>query len=159
MKKIIFFLIGVSISFCSCNTEDTNIQNDISTKELVKKAIIEFDKSAVKTGKYEGYLFLRNKEQQTEDFALERMELLVQNFLSEQTPEFIDVYTKLVNLGITADEFRTISSDFEYLRLEFQSNNKEFQCCGDSPRATLLDSFFDFICGCDDGDDENEDEE
>ena len=159
MKKILLFFIILYVSVISCNEEDANIQDDISTKELVKNALIEFNKSAVKTGKYKDYLHRKNENKEDHNLAPEELERLVQDFLGDQTPEFIEAYNKLVDLKITSEEFKLISSEFDYMRIQFQVDTKGLQCCSGNPRATLLDSFFDFICGCDDSDNEDEDEE
>ncbi|WP_106794837.1 hypothetical protein [Aquimarina sp. Aq78] len=155
MRKLLLFTCVISfLTVISCSRDEESTQVSLTEKEyLVKQTIIEFNNSAVKTGKYEAFIKDVSQKSVTTPLNSVELEAMVQGFLGDQTQAFLDVYYQLVALNITPEEFHVIASQFEYLRLNvITSSNKSDGCCGTGGSVGTADKIFlaliDFFCGC-----------
>ncbi|WP_271766402.1 hypothetical protein [Aquimarina algiphila] len=150
MRKLLLFICVISfLTVGSCSKEEESSEVSLTEKEyLVKQTIIEFKKSAIKTGKLN--VFIRsisiNQKSVEEPLSETELETMVQSFLGDQTQAFLDLYYQLIELNITGDEFRSISYQFEYLR-GIQTSSKS-SCCGASTGNEIVDVLASFFCGC-----------
>jgi len=131
-KFLLLTMIGTLLTITSCSKEESVEEISQEEKEqLVKETLIEFNKSAVKNGKFQ--VFKNTFRQKTADdqFTQEELETMVQEFLGDQTQDFLDLYYQLEALNITSEEFRSIADQYEELRLEIIENlNKRSRICG-----------------------------
>lgn len=121
MKKQLLFIVGLFLlTIISCSKEDSS-EITISEKEdLVKQTLIEFNNSAVKTGKLDDFTKIISRKSSEKDFTTIQLEVLFQDFLGDQTQEFINLYNILIDLEITPEEFFIIASQFDYLRINLR---------------------------------------
>ncbi|WP_109436903.1 MULTISPECIES: hypothetical protein [Aquimarina] len=152
MRKLLLFTFIISfLTVGSCSRDEGSNEVSLTEKEyLVKQTIIEFNNSAVKTGKYHEFINSVAQKSASEPISPERLEAMIQEFLGDQARAFLDVYYQLKALNLTSEEFRSIASQFEYLRINFEVDpSKSFGCCqfGGAGNSRLHD-LLDFVCGC-----------
>ncbi len=151
MKKLLLFtLVFFFIAITSCTRDEEIPEVSQEEKEhLVEKVLVEFNKSAIKTGKYQEFINSAVQKTTSSSFNRSELEVMVENFFGDQTQSFLDAYDRLEALNLTSEEFHQIAHRFEYLRI-YVGSNKALGCCeiGD-----YLDDkggdLFDFVCGCD----------
>ncbi|MEW7291541.1 hypothetical protein [Aquimarina sp. 2304DJ70-9] len=116
MKKLLLFtLIFSLIGITSCTKDEEHLEISQEEKELlVKQTIIEFNKSAIETGKFQQ--FMTSVPQKTA--SGQDVEALFQEFLGEQSQTFLDLYYQLEAINMTGEEFKSIADQYEYLRLD-----------------------------------------
>ncbi|EZH74025.1 hypothetical protein ATO12_14205 [Aquimarina atlantica] len=155
MRKLLLFTFVISfLTVISCSQDEETTQVSLAEKEyLVKQTIIEFNNSAVKTGKYEAFIKDVSQKSVTAPLSQTELETMVQGFLGDQTQAFLDVYYQLVVLNLTPEEFYSIAYQFEYLRLNVKMrSNKNSGCCdaSDSVGANYkeLGALLNWACGC-----------
>ncbi len=121
MKKQLLFIVGLFLlTIISCSKEDSS-EITISEKEdFVKQTLIEFNNSAVKTGKLDDFTKIISRKPSEKEFSTIELEALFQDFLGDQTQEFINLYNILIDLEITPDEFFLIANQFDYLRINLR---------------------------------------
>ncbi len=145
MKKLLLFtLIFTFIGISSCTKDEEHL--DISQEEkelLVKQTIIEFNKSAIETGKFQK--FMTSISQKTS--GDQDVEALFREFLGEQSQAFLDLYYQLEAMNMTGEEFTQIAHKYDYLRLDTRINfGKSSNSCGNSGNnGSLLCAILDFI--------------
>ncbi len=127
MKKLLFIAsIIFLLIFSSCSQSEYSIENSISEKEyLVEQTLIEFNKSAIKTGAYSNLVASVSDKSSTGQLSQFEVDDMIQDFLSIQTQEFLDVYYKLEALNLTEEEFFSIANQFKGLKQISISNNLE----------------------------------
>ncbi|WP_025664865.1 hypothetical protein [Aquimarina megaterium] len=155
MRKLLLFTCVISfLTVISCSRDEESTQVSLAEKEyLVKQTIIEFNNSAVKSGKYETFVNSVSEKSSTTPLNQAELEEMVQNFLGIQTQAFLDVYYQLVALNMTTEEFYNIADQFEYLRLNIKTkSSKNSGCCdaSDSVGANYkeLGALLNWACGC-----------
>lgn len=162
MKKLLLFTCLFSFFIIiSCSRKEESTEVSLTEKEyLVEQALIEFNKSAIKTGKYDKFINSVAQKSSMEPLSEDELEVMVSDFLGDQTQIFLDVYYQLVALNISQEEFYSISHQFEYLRFGTTSSSKNGGCCGTGGSAGTADKIFfyliDFFCGCDDDNDDDQ---
>ncbi|WP_109300214.1 hypothetical protein [Aquimarina sp. AU474] len=156
MKKLLLFISAIALlGISSCSKNDVNEISQAEKENLVKHAIIEFNKSAIKTGKYQ--VLISEIAQKSVTGDLDDLEELLQEFLGDQTQSFLNVYYKILELNLTEDEFFAIANQFEYLRIDTTGASKEDTdgCCtlADSSDNDPIGWLIRVACGCgsDDG--------
>ncbi|WP_108808674.1 hypothetical protein [Aquimarina spinulae] len=141
MRKLLLFTCVISfLTVASCSREEESTQVSVTEKEyLVKQTIIEFNNSAIKTGKYEAFIGDVSQKSTTTPLSQAELEVMLQEFLGDQTQAFLEVYHQLEALNITDKEFYSIASQFEYLRLDIIKNlsKSASEFCG-ANTGTLL---------------------
>ncbi|WP_143273619.1 hypothetical protein [Aquimarina sp. MAR_2010_214] len=153
MRKLLLFtfiLSFITVVSCSKDEEDTKVSQD-EKEYLVKQTIIEFNNSAIKTGKYEAFIKDVSQKSATTPLNKAELKMLIQNFLGDQTQKFLDVYYQLEALELTSEEFYGIAHQFEYLRLTGILDKTQGGCCGIANNSgdSLFKDFLGFTCGCD----------
>ena len=166
MKKQLLFLILIgSLIFQSCSKND---EIDQDAKEIiVRKTLIEFNKSAIKSGKYLDFVQKVNYKSSQQELTDEEIKTLIDEFLGEQTNDFIKVYNELVKLNLSTEEFYTIASQYKEVFDSNLKNQSQSACCTASeniPDNTTgsgwLGALMRVVCGCGDPDDSgNQDED
>ncbi len=157
MRKFLLFTLVISfLGTVSCSKDEEHTEVSQEEKEyLVKQTLIEFNKSAVKTGKYKEYINSLRQKSTEEQLSEAEKEALLQEFLGDQTNVFLDLYYQLEALNLTPQEFYDIADQFEYLRLNILVNvSKNPGDCGTS--SSLYGTFLDWISGCPLPDDAND---
>ncbi|AXT60179.1 hypothetical protein D1816_07390 [Aquimarina sp. AD10] len=154
MKKHLLFIVGFFLlTIISCSKEESS-EILLSEKEnVVKQTLISFNNSAVKTKKYKVFINELSRKSNISDLTPEELDLLVDEFLKEQTQEFQQLYYKLAELNLTSEEFSIIASEFDYLRIDNNFKlNKGRICCeisgGLESNGNPLGSVFKWACGC-----------
>ncbi|GAA4272141.1 hypothetical protein U6A24_11595 [Aquimarina gracilis] len=142
MKKLLLFtLIFSFIGITSCTRDEESLEISQGEKELlVKQTLIELNKSAVKTGKFEK--FLKSLSQKTTEGNLSgsEVEILIQEFLGDQSQTFLDLYYQLEELNMTGEEFLRIADQYEYLKQGVSSKlQKTSEGCGNSLACAVWD--------------------
>ncbi|TSE06217.1 hypothetical protein [Aquimarina algiphila] len=151
MRKLLLFIFVTSLFVVeSCSKHEEYTEVSLTEKEyLVEQTLIEFNNSAIKTGKYDRLINSISQKSTTESLSQAELEVMLQEFLGEQTQAFLSVYYQLEALGITAEEFYSIAHQFEYLRLDISSNGeKKSGNCSGGP-ASLLSAIINWFSGCD----------
>ncbi|WP_024771187.1 hypothetical protein [Aquimarina macrocephali] len=155
MRKLLLFTCVISfLIVVSCSRDEESTQVSLTEKEyLVKQTIIEFNNSAIKTGKYEAFIKDISQKSATAPLNPIELEAMVQEFLGDQTQAFLDVYYQLVTLNMTVEEFYSIANQFEYLRINIKTNfdkNGNSDCCSavGEGKHPELEALLDWICGC-----------
>lgn len=152
MRKLLLFTCVISfLTVASCSRDEESRQVSLAEKEyLVKQTIIEFNNSAVKTGKYEAFINDVSQKSVTAPLSQVELEVMLQGFLGDQTQEFLDVYYQLEALKLSSEEFYSIAHQFEYLRLTGILDKTQGGCCGIASNSDdgLLKDFLGFTCGC-----------
>ncbi|MDY8137230.1 hypothetical protein [Aquimarina sp. 2201CG5-10] len=154
MKKLLLFTFWISLLFItSCSKDDRSEEILSAQKEyLVKQTIIEFNKSAIKTGKYETFINSFSEKSASGELSQTEIELLIQEFLGNQTEEFLNVYYQLEALNLTAEEFYSIADQFEDLRIYLiglSSNRSQRGCCDVSDADDgVLAILLGWACNC-----------
>ena len=154
MRKLLLTLFIISYSFSSCSS-DTSIGNDIQDKKLlVKNTLIEFNKSAIKTGKYDK---LMNTLKSADKMSDEELENLFMDFFGGLSDKFTSFYNQLEALGFTDEEFQQFASEYNYIFDEY--HQKEIAaCCGSIENGSIsgiAGSILFVACGCKGPDDTN----
>ncbi|WP_282080249.1 hypothetical protein [Aquimarina algiphila] len=153
MRKLLLFIFVTSlfvVGSCSKDKDEESIEvSPADKKYLVKQTLIEFNNSAVKTGKYEVFISSVAQKSALGQLSPAELEELWQEFLGDQTQAFLDVYYQLVALNITPEEFISIANQFEYLRSDILrglgKNSKS--PCGISD-AELFRVLISWVFGC-----------
>lgn len=160
MKKLLLFTCVISlliVTSCSRDTDSTEVS--LAEKEyLVKQALIEFNKSAIKTGKYDSFINKASQKSAVEELSPAELEALLQDFLGDQTQAFLNVYYQLEALNLTSEEFHSIASNFVYLQIYRVNLSKDRAgCCeiGENAGGSLGNLIL-FACSCDANGDENQ---
>ncbi|MBQ0732806.1 hypothetical protein [Aquimarina celericrescens] len=142
MKKlllltILFSLIGIT----SCTTDEENLEFSQEEKELlVKQALIELNKSAVKTGKFQQFMESLSQKTANDNLSSSDVETLFQEFLGDQSQTFLDLYYQLEAINMTGEEFTRIADQYEYLKSGVNSKHqKSTEGCGMSLGCAILD--------------------
>ncbi|GAA4277898.1 hypothetical protein GCM10022259_26220 [Aquimarina mytili] len=89
---------------------------------LVKQTIIEFNKSAIETGKFQQFMKSRYQKTATDTSSESVNQDLFEEFLGEQSQAFLDLYYQLEAMNMTGEEFRRIADQYEYLRIEIRNS-------------------------------------
>ncbi len=150
MKKLLLFTLFFSlIAITSCTkNEDTPELSQEEKELLVKHTLIEFNKSAIKTGKLHKFSMKLSQKTASGDLSNEELEALIQDFLGDQTQAFLDLYYQLLALNLTDNEFYEIAYQYEDLRLSFLENisgNKSNDHCNGVGYA---DTIMEWLLGC-----------
>ncbi|MBG6129305.1 hypothetical protein IWQ47_000002 [Aquimarina sp. EL_43] len=155
MRKLLLFTCVISfLTVASCSRDVESTEVSLTEKEnLVKQTIIEFNNSAIKTGKYNRLVSSVSQKSATGQLSEVELEELVQGFLASQNQAFLDVYYQLVTLNMTAEEFYSIAHQFEHLRLTTTNGlSKGSDCCEASEaleqNGNPLGFLGKFVCGC-----------
>ncbi|WP_271784011.1 hypothetical protein [Aquimarina algiphila] len=152
MRKLLLFTCIISfLTVGSCSRDEEPTEVSLTEKEyLVKQTIIEFNNSAIKTGKYKGFVNSVAQKSAVEELNSGELEVLLEEFLGEQTQAFLDVYYQLVALNITPEEFYNIASQFEYLRLNITLNRDKGSggCCSAGGDGNIFVALYNWVCGC-----------
>ncbi|WP_281987421.1 hypothetical protein [Aquimarina aggregata] len=153
MKKQLLFIIGFFLlTIISCSKEESN-EISISEKEyLVKQTLIEFNNSAVKTGKYDLLITKLSQESLKQEDSQIKLENILREFLGDQTQAFSDIYYQLVATSMTSEEFKSIARQFEDLIVNISTASKDKDgCCSTViPEVfSYLSDLRDIVCGCD----------
>ncbi len=149
MRKLLLFLSIIAfVGLSSCSKDEVTEISQEEKELLVKQMIIEFNNSAVVTGKLQNYFDsvaeLKSQENGTSE---DELEALLQKFLGDQTQAFLDLYYQLEDMNMTGEEFLSIAHLFNDLRLQITANlgkSSETECNGTS----LLNTFLDWIRYC-----------
>ncbi len=124
MKKLLLFtLIFSFITITSCTRDEDVLEVSQEEKELlVKQTLIEFNKSAIKTGKLQQFLKSLSQKTANNNLSEPEVEALFQEFLGDQTQAFLDLYYQLEAMNMSGEEFGSIADQFEYLKLEMRNS-------------------------------------
>ncbi len=124
MKKLLLFtLIFSFVGITSCTKDEESIEISQEEKELiVKQTLIEFNKSAIKTGKLQKLMNSLTQKSSSENLSSSEVEILFQEFLGEQSQSFLDLYYQLEAMNMNGEEFANIADQFEYLKLEMRNS-------------------------------------
>ncbi len=154
MRKLLLFTFVISLlGTVSCSKDEEHTEVSQEEKEyLVKQTLIEFNKSAVKTGKYREFINSVYQKSSLDQLTSTELEILLQDFLGDQTQQFLSVYYKLEALNLSSEEFLSIADQFEYLRINStQESGKIGGCCaiGSNSGDSLLGDLIRYTCSCD----------
>ncbi len=152
MKKLLLFTCMISfIAIASCSREEESTEVSFTEKEdLVKKSLIEFNKSVVQTSGYNNFISSISQKSNNKQLTQDELEILIKDFLVFQNQNFTELYYKIIALDITPEEFRSIAHQFEYLKLKtISSINKQGGCCGlggGTAGDHVIFAFLDWAC-------------
>ncbi|MBP2833078.1 hypothetical protein J8281_12855 [Aquimarina sp. U1-2] len=152
MKKLSFLALVISLLVLTSCTQDEDNQEIFkeSKESLVEQMIIEFTKSAVKTGRLQEFRNSISQKSVTDNLSESEQRALIIDFMEDQTPAFLDLYHQLKAMKVTAKEFYSIAHQFEDLRLNILNNvGKSSKWNGCGVNSELLDAIYDWIWGCD----------
>ncbi len=147
MRKLLLFTFVISfLTITSCSRDEEALEVSQAEKEyLVKQMIIEFNKSAVKTGDFQRFMKSISQKNSAGSSNELDVEALFQEFLGEQSQAFLDLYYQLEALNMTGEEFKSIADQFEYLRLEMiNTNSGKSSDSGCGENSTLVCAFLDW---------------
>lgn len=153
MRRLLLFtfiLSFIAIGSCSKDDEDAKVSQE-EKENLVKQTIIEFNNSAIKTGKYKEFVNSVNQKTATAPLSPVELEAMLQEFLGDQTQAFLDVYYQLEALNLTVEEFESIAYKFDYLIINIAYLSKDVGgCCqaGNGATTWLLSVLIKLSCGC-----------
>ncbi|RZS93471.1 hypothetical protein [Aquimarina brevivitae] len=174
MKKLLPLILICLLFSYSCSDQIDEIdQND---KELlVKEVVIEFNKSAVKTGKYKAFIEEYAQKSAKKQLSDDEIRVLVGEFLGDQTESFLIVYHELLKLDLTPEEFYAIASQFRDMfngvknpngTNSSSNSNSNSSCCQlsdeieeNSNGAGFVAGLIRLACGCGDPDNTEADTE
>ncbi len=155
---IALMVIGVS----SCTKDEVNEISQAEKELLVKQTLIEFNKSAVKTGKYEKFVNVMSLKNSSNELNEEEIEALVQEFLGSQTQMFLDLFYKLESLNLTDEEFFHIANQLESLFINVSTGEgKQATCCEEviNTGSDGLDRILTWYCCIGSGDTTSEEDD
>ncbi|MFD2561347.1 hypothetical protein [Aquimarina rubra] len=115
--KLLYAISFLLIFFTSCSVDESITESSINEKEIKIKSFLDaFSKNAVNSSSY--FKFVKGMQTKSSSgLTAEEMAELEQEFLSQQSAEFVALYNYIVNLNLSEDELRNII--IEYL----SSNN------------------------------------
>ncbi len=154
MRTLLLFISVVSLLTLSSCSNDEALQEitQAEKEQLVKQTIVEFNKSAVKTGNYEVFIRDLTKRTKTTELSQSELEILLQDFLSQQSVEFKNLYYQLESLNLTATEFYGIADQFEYLRTDIlkslKSSSETSVGCETIGAGSFLTIFINWVTDC-----------
>ncbi len=131
MRRLLLFTFifsFIAIASCTRDQESTKVSQE-EKEYLVKQTIIEFNNSAIKTGKYKEFIGSISQKSAKEPLNSAELETMIQEFLGDQTQAFLDVYYQLVALNMTAEELENIAYTLEYLIVITNDSDKDVGCC------------------------------
>ncbi len=148
MRKLLLFAITFSlITITSCTRNEDIIDLSQEEKELlVKQTLIEFNKSAIKTGKLQKFVKSISQKTSVNNLSNSDVEIMFQEFLGDQTEVFLDLYYRLEAMDMTKEEFLDIANQFEYLKVEMRDNlvkNASYRACEGSSLAAGIMKWLD----------------
>ena len=152
MRKFLLTLFFIHAVLSSCTVDRS--EEVIQDKEvLIEKTLFEFNKSAVKTGKYSK--LIATLQDKTSD---QEVQDSIEEFLGDQTETFIDLYNQLLALNLSDEEFYRIAYQFRNM-FEINSEKELVGCCNalnaDSSNTGFLANIIRVVCGCGEPDDTN----
>ena len=154
MRKLLLFLMAIAVIGVSSCTKDAVDEISQEEKEfIVKNTLIEFSKSAIKSGKYTALVNKASLKTENDYLPPEELEKLVEEFLGEQTKTFLNFYYMLVELNLSTEEFLAIAEQFEYLRPSLYGNfgKNDSDCCN-LVNVSGLGPIITWFCKCGDDD-------
>ncbi|MCK8520814.1 hypothetical protein M0D21_04520 [Aquimarina sp. D1M17] len=129
MRKLLLFLSIVAfVGLSSCSKDEVTEISQEEKELLVKQTLIEFNNSAVKTGKLQSFAKIWTSKSATASEA--ELEEILQNFLGDQTQVFLDLFYELEALNLSSEEFHSIANKYDYLRSHIRLNKNENGVCG-----------------------------
>ena len=155
MRKLLLTLFIISYLFSSCSS-DTSIGTDIQDKKLlVKNTLIEFNKSAIKTGKYDK---LMNTLKSSDKMSDQELEALFKEFFGGLSDRFTSLYNQIEVMGFTEEEFQQFAMEYSYIFDQY--HQKEITaCCGSIENGSIsgiAGSILFVACGCKASEDTND---
>lgn len=150
MRKLLLFLSIVAfVGLSSCSRDGVTEISQEEKELLVKQTLIEFNNSAVVTGKLQNYLnSVAELKSRTANTSREELEALLQKFLGDQTQAFLDLYYQLEALNMTKEEFLSIAYLFEDLRLQIMGNLGKASSDEDCDQDGLINMILEYLKIC-----------
>ncbi|MBQ4821802.1 hypothetical protein [Aquimarina sp. MMG016] len=144
MKKLLLLLSIITFVGLSSCSKDEDVGISQEEKEfLVKKTLIELNKSVIKTGKFEQFQKSLLQKTATDNLNGSDIEALFLEFLGDQSQTFLDLYYQLEAMNMTGEEFTRIADQYEYLILGVGSNlQKRSSDCSISSLACSIWDWF-----------------
>ncbi|WP_299313710.1 hypothetical protein [uncultured Aquimarina sp.] len=134
MKTKLLYLTSFLLVFVTSCSSDENISELSANEEKVVELFDVFSKKIVNS---ESYLKFTKEIQIKSSSGLTEAELyqIEQEFLSQQSPEFIELYYYVVDLDLSKDELRYIVLEY------FDKSNSKSSDCGAAGQASSSSIF------------------
>ncbi|MDH7447215.1 hypothetical protein [Aquimarina sp. 2201CG14-23] len=167
MKTKLLYLAGFLLLFItSCSVDET--ENELSKEEkelMVQELFVSFSKSAENSPSFNKLMqTIRSKSSST--WTTEEIQQMEEDFLSQQSIVFIELYNSVVALNLSNEEIISIISLYK-ITINISKGNKTNDACKEIVAASEGSNFFALVAalfceskvGTSDNDEDNNENE
>lgn len=154
MKTKLLFLGCLLLFISSCSVEDSNPDNSLTETELIVKKSMEAFYLASKSASFKKFVNGVKSKSEYSELTEEEYQRLLDEFLSQQPQELVDLYYLLISLDLSDNEILEIALRFkEEILGKSEESSKETECWTDIVADGLKPIFQALFCDSSDEDD------
>ncbi|WP_299185223.1 hypothetical protein [uncultured Aquimarina sp.] len=117
--KLLYISSFMLVLFTSCSVEDNNQLSDQEKDLKVKSLVKTFAEEVQPSASYKKIIEeIKLRSQNSSGYTEEELEILEQEFLSQQSEDFVMLYHYVVNLNLSEEELRTFVMEYFSLKNE-----------------------------------------